>query len=104
MPCLRSHKGGSILIAWSFFKLFPKFGGLHIQKCLLVTHGQFINGSGLREILETCSLATTGVGTVICVNQISRARYRVQVTCFLCRKLVDAVKVDGSALDLSKWL
>ena len=44
------------------------FGGLHIEKFLLVTHGQFIDGSGLREIRETCSLATIGVGAVVDVN------------------------------------
>ena len=37
-------------------KYFGMLGGLHIEQCLLVTHGQFTEGSGLREILETCSL------------------------------------------------
>ena len=45
------------------------FGGLHIEQCLLVTHGQFIEGSGLREILEACSLATIRVGAVVDINQ-----------------------------------
>ena len=84
---------------------FVMFGGLHIEQWLLVTHGQFIEGSGLREILKTCSLATIGVGTVTDVNQIKRARYRIQVTLFsLYLKLVDAVKADGSTLDRYKWL
>ena len=83
-----------------FSNYFAMFGGLHIEKCLLVTHGQFIEGSGLREILDACLLVTIGVGAVVDVNQIKRARYCVQVTlCFLYRKLVDAVKVDGSTLD-----
>ena len=73
------------------------FGGLHIEKCLLVTHGQFIEGSGLREILEACSLATIRVGALIDVNQIKQARYCVQVTlCSLHRKSVDGVKADDS--------
>ena len=82
------------------------FGELHIEQCLLVTHGQVMEGSGLREILEACSLATIGVGTgVVDVNQIKRARYCVQVTlCSLYRKLVHAVKSDGSTLDPWKWL
>ena len=76
------------------------FGGLHIEKCLLVTHGQFIEGSGLREILEASTLVTIGVGAVVDVNQIKRARYCVQVTlCSLYRKLVDAVEADRSTLD-----
>ena len=73
--------------------------------CLLVTHGQFIEVRGLREILDACSLATIGVGAVVDFNQIKRARYCVQVTlCSLYRKLVDAVKADGSTLDPWKWL
>ena len=71
----------------------------------MVTHAQFIEGSGLREILETCLLATIRVGAVVDVNQIKRARYCVQVTlCSLYRKLVDALKADGSTLDHWKWL
>ena len=63
----------------------------------------FIEGSGLREILETCSLATIIVGAVFEVNQIKRARYCVQVTlCSLYRKLVDVVKVDSSTVDPCK--
>ena len=81
------------------------FAGLHIEQCLLVTHGQFIEVRGLREILEACSLATIGVGAVVDVNQIKRARYCVQITlCSLYRKLVDAVKADGSTLDPWKRL
>ena len=38
------------------------FGGLYIEQCLLVTHGQFIKGDDLREILETCSLSAVEVG------------------------------------------
>ena len=81
------------------------FGGLHIEQCLLIIHGQFIKGSALREILEACSLATIGVGALVDVNEIKRARCCVQVTlCSLYQKLVDAVKADGSTLDLWKWI
>ena len=88
-----------------FSNYFVILMGLHIEQCLLVTHGQFIEGSGLREILDACLLVTIGVGAVVDVNQIKRARYCVQVTlCSLYRKLVDAVKADGSTLDPWKWL
>ena len=81
------------------------FEGLHIEQCLLVTYGQFIEGSGLREILETFSLAAIVVGAVVNVKQINRACYCEQVTLrFLYRKFVDIVKADGSALDRLKWL
>ena len=62
------------------FLSFAMFGRLYIEHCLLVTHGQFIERSGLREILETCSLATIGVGAVVGVNQTKRIRSCVQVT------------------------
>ena len=55
------------------------FGWLHIEQCLLITQGQFVEGSGLREILETWSLAASGAGAVVDVNQIKRASYCVQV-------------------------
>ena len=70
---------------------------------MLVTHGRFIEGSGLREILEACLLATIGVGAV--VNQVKRARYCIHVAFrSLYQKLVDAVKADRSTLDPWKWL
>ena len=85
--------------------IFVIFAVLHIEQCLLVTHGQFIEGSSFREILEACSLATIGVCAVVDVNQIKQARYWVQVTlCFLYRKLVDAVEADRSTLDQWKCL
>ena len=63
-----------------FSNYFAMFGRLYIEHCLLVTHGQFIERSGLREILETCSLAAIGVGAVVGVNQTKRIRSCVQVT------------------------
>ena len=87
-----------------FSNNYAMFGRLHIEQCL-VTHGQFIEGSGLREILDAYSLAAIGVGAVVDVNQIKRGRYCVQLTlCSLYRKLVDAVKADGSTLHPRKWL
>ena len=61
------------------------YGGLHIEQCLLVTHGQLIEESGLRKTLETYSLATIGVGAVNEINQIKRARCCVQV--LLCSSI-----------------
>ena len=80
-----------------FSNYFAMFGGLYMEQCLLVTHGQFIEGSGLTEILEACSLATIGVGVVVDVNQIKRARYCVQVTpCFFVSEMGRCSK--------SRWL
>ena len=104
-PVYALTKEAQFRILKHFSSYFAMFGGLHIEQCLLVTHGQFIEGSGLREILETCSLAAIGVGTVVDVNQIKQACYCVKVTlCSLYQKLADAVKADGSTLDPWKWL
>ena len=104
-PVFALTKEAQFRLAGEFSDYFAMFGGLHIEQCLLVTHGQLILGSGLKEILDTCSLATIGVGAVVDVNQIKRARYCVQVTlCSLHCKLVDAVKNEGSNLDPWTWL
>ena len=88
-----------------FSNYFPMFGGLHIEQCLLIPHGQLITGSGLRELLDSCSLSTKEQGTVVDVNQIKRARYCVQVSlCSLYQKLIDAVRNERSSLDPWKWL
>ena len=64
------------------------FGNIHSEQCLLVVHGQLVGGSGVKKILETCSLATIGFSAVVDVNQIKRALYCVQVVlCSLYRKL-----------------
>ena len=68
------------------------FGGLHIEQCLLVIHGQ-------------CSFATIGVSVVVDVIQIKRARYCIQVVlCVLYQKLCVAVKKDESPLHPLQWL
>lgn len=60
-------------------------------------HGQLVAGSGLKEILETYSLATIGASAVVGINQIKRRFYCVQVVlCLLYRKLVEAAKTVNS--------
>ena len=65
--------------AEEFHDYFAMFVGLHIEQCLLKIHGQLIAGNGLPEVLNQCSLATTGLDAVVDVNHIKRARYCVQV-------------------------
>ena len=73
------------------------FGGRHIEQCILVVHGQLVAGSGLKEILETYSLATIGASAVVGINQIKRRLYCVQVVlCLLYRKLVEDAKTVNS--------
>ena len=98
-PVYALTKEAQYRFSGEFSNYFAMFGGLHIEQCLLVIHGQFIQDSGLIEILEICSLATIGIGSVDDVNQIKRARYCLQVaSCALYRKLDDAVKKEDSTL------
>ena len=72
---------------------------------LLVVHHQLVDGNDLKEILETCSLATIGVSAVVDINQIKRAFYCVLVVlCSLYCKLVEAAKISNSLLEPCDWL
>ena len=44
---------------------FAMLGGLHIEQCLLVIHGQLIKGSGLHEILNKNHLSIMSTGAVV---------------------------------------
>ena len=72
---------------------------------MLIVHVQLIVNSGLKEILESCSIATIEVGAVVDVSQIKRSPHCAQVTlCALYQKLVEAVKKEGSLVDPYEWL
>ena len=43
-------------------KYFPMFGGLHIEKVLLIIHGQLVRGNGLCQLLDISNLSITGAG------------------------------------------
>ena len=54
-------------------------GGLHIEQSILVIHGKLIDGSELREILNTNELSIIGTSVAVDVNDIKRVRYYLQV-------------------------
>lgn len=84
---------------------FSLLGGLHIEQQNLVLHGELINGSGLKEILDTNELSIIGTSVAVDVNDIKRARYCLQVVaCVMFMKLKDAHKNSGSSLPLMQWL
>lgn len=97
-------------IQWIFLHLFQNyfylFGGLHVEKSLLVIHGQFIKGSGLAEVLGKSNLSVIGLeNTLLNANDIKRARYAVQVAaCAIYEKLREAHVDSKSELDIWKWL
>ena len=81
-------------------------GGLHIEQEVLTIHGDFINGSGLAEILENNNLSTIGSSSAaLDVNDIKRSRYCLQVSlCALYKKLKEAHVNSDSPLSLLEWL
>ena len=97
-------------IQWIFPHLFQNyfslFGGLHVEKSLLVIHGQFIKGSCLAEVLGKSNLSVIGLeNTLLNANDIKRARYAVQVAaCAIYEKLREAHVDSKSELDIWKWL
>ena len=62
-------------------KYFSLFGGFHIEKALLIVHGEFIKGSGLDKLLGQSNLSITGMeNTVVNVTDIKRCRYGLQIS------------------------
>ena len=65
-------------------KYFCLLEGLHIEKILLVIHGEIIKGSGLESILSASSLFIIDTGAIVNVNHIKQARYCCVGMCNLC--------------------
>ena len=61
-------------------KYFCLFGGLHIEKALLVIHDELIKGSGLESVLSASDLSIIGTGAMVNVNITKQARYCLQVS------------------------
>ena len=100
----------SKIIQWkhpefAFLKCFALFGGLHIEKKLLIANGHLVSGTGLDEILGDTSMGTAGLQTAtVDVNHIHKARYSVQlslVSIYTCLK--KAHKASNSVLSLFSW-
>ena len=89
-----------------FKRYFTLFGGLHIEKALLVMHGELIQRSGLDKLLNIRNLSVTSLqNTVSSVTDIKGARYGLQVAaCAIYQKLVGAHLLSESPLPLFEWL
>ena len=66
-------------VQWKFPNLFKDyftlFGGLHVEKCLLVIHGQYTTGSELSMLLGKSNLSIIGLeNTLVNANDIKCAR------------------------------
>ena len=100
----------SKIIQWkypefAFPKYFALFGGLHIEKELLIANGHLVAGIGPDEILGVTSIDTAGLQTAtVDVNHIHKVRYSVQlsvVSIYTCLK--KAHKASNSVLPLFSW-
>ena len=89
-----------------FKKYFCLFGGLHVEKSLLVMHGEFVTGSGLLKLLGISNLSVCSLQTVASTaSDIKGARYALQVSaCVIYKKLVDAHANSDSSLPILDWL
>ena len=88
-----------------FGNYFALFGQLHIEQALLTVHDLLIKGSGLYEILTQNKFSTIGMGAVVDVNNIKRARYAVQISlCSLFKMLEDAAAESMTELSAYDWL
>ena len=86
-------------------KYFCLFGSLHIEKSMLVVHGQIIKGTGLDKILTSCGLSIAGTQAIVNVNHIKQARYCLQVViCVLFQLLLDTHRESGDISHPSSWL
>ena len=86
-------------------KYFSLFGSLHIEKSMLVVHGQIIKGTGLDKILTSCGLSIAGTQAIVNVNHIKQARYCLQVViCVLFQLLLDTHRESGDISHPSSWL
>ena len=86
-------------------KYFSLFGGLHIEKALLIVHGEFIKGSGLDKLLGQSNLSITGMeNTVVNVTDIKRCRYGLQISaCAIYQQLVKAFNTKSN-ITVWEWL
>ena len=99
------------IIQWKYLEFeFPKyfalFGGLHIEKELLIANGHLVAGTELGEILGDTYIGTAGLQTAtVYVNHIHKARYSIQlsvVSIYTC--LEKAHKASNSLLPLFSWV
>ena len=86
-------------------KYFLLFGRLHIEKALLIAHGEFITGSGLDKLLRESNWSITGMeNTFINVTDIKRCRHNLQISaCVICQRLVKAFNTKCN-ITVWEWL
>ena len=83
-------------------KYFSLFKRLHIEKALLIVHGEFIKASGLDKLLSQSNLSITGMeNTVVNVTDIKRCRYGLQISA--CAIYQQLVKAFNTKCNITVW-
>ena len=87
------------------FKIFFLFGGLHIEKALLIVHGEFIKGSGLDKLLGQSNLSITDKeNSVVNVTEIKSCIYGLQISaCAIYQQLMKAFNTKSN-ITIWEWL
>ena len=85
---------------------FCLFDGLHIEKSLLLLHGNFVSGIGLFKLLRISNLSICSLQTVTSsVNDIKGARYVLKLSvCVIYKNLPIAHSSSSSPLSHLDWL
>ena len=60
-------------------KYFCLMGVLYMDICILVIHGEFINGRGLYKILSKSIMSTTGIQHLFTGSDVKTTRYCIKV-------------------------
>ena len=60
-------------------KNFCVMGGLHIEMCILATHGELIDASGLYEILSKSNMSIIGTQNLFTGSHVKTTRYCIEV-------------------------
>ena len=80
-------------------------GGLHIEMCILVTHGEFVDGSGLYKILSKSSMSIIETQNLLTGSHVKTTRYCIKVAVSaIYLKLIKAHRRSSSDLEPIKWL
>ena len=86
-------------------KYFCLMGGLHIEMCILVIHGELIDGSGLCEILSKSNMYIFETQNLLTASHVKTTGYCIEAAAsVIYLKLIEAHRMSSSDLEPNEWL